>query len=91
MAWQKWSGFHYKSHFNIEEEEFASGGFKKAYKAKSDSPGFECSTWVVIRYLPSALEDIKESGQSVEEHTRKSVQMHCLARNFSLQLKEKVK
>ena len=36
------------------------------------------------------FEDIKESGQSVEEHIRKLVEMHCLAHNFSLQLKEKV-
>ena len=55
MAKMEWVPLQKPVSFLIEEEEFASHGFRKAYKAKSDSPGFECSTWVVKRYLPSAL------------------------------------
>ena len=62
MAKMEWVPLQKPVSFHIEEEEFASGGFRKAYKAKSDSLGFECITWVVKRYLPSALEDIISRG-----------------------------
>jgi hypothetical protein len=47
--------------------------------------------WVIKRYLPTTIKGIEDLGQTAEEHTRKTVQMHVLARNFSLQLEQKVK
>ena len=65
------------------------GGFRKAFKA-SGSGELKGSTWVVKRYLEHAKKDIVELGQSLEEHTKKVVQMHYLARNFTAKLKEEL-
>ena len=77
-----------QAEFVIEEKEFAAGGFRKAFKATSITEGFNKGTWVVKSYLESAVQLIKDTGQTTEEHTRKSVQMQYLARNFASQLKE---
>lgn len=42
------------------------------------------------KYLPEALKLIEETGQTVEIHTKKVVQMHTLAKNFADQLALKV-
>ena len=47
--------------------------------------------WVIKRYLTNTIQEIEDLGQTAEEHTRKTVQMHTLARNVSLQLEQKVK
>ena len=47
-------------------------------------------TWVIKKYLKGTLEDIIKTNQIVESHTRKAMQMHHLARNYTSQLKEKV-
>ena len=65
--------------------------FKKAFKVTSKHPEFVGTTWVVKQYLPSALECIAQTGQTVDQHNLKVVQMHLLAINFSLQLKADVK
>ena len=49
--------------FQIDNDPFASGGFRKAYKAQSGSPGLKNNMWVVKRYLPAAVKDITETGQ----------------------------
>ena len=36
------------------------------------------------------MEVISETNQSVEAHTRKVVQMHCLAQNFANQLRQEI-
>ena len=51
----------------VEVEAFSSGGFRKAYKATSITPGFSDTTWVIKRYLPEALNTIQTVGQTVEE------------------------
>ena len=84
-----WSGKATPVEFNIEREPFGTGGFRKAFKA-SGSGEFKGSTWVVKRYLENAKKDILELGQSLEEHTKKVVQMHYLARNFTAKLKEEL-
>jgi len=56
--------------------------FKKAFKATSKHPEFVGTAWVVKHYLPSALECVAQTGQTVDQHNRKVVQMHLLARNF---------
>jgi len=47
-------------------------------------------TWVVKKYLRSALEIIKTTQETEENHTKKSVQMHYLTHNFASQLKEQI-
>ena len=42
------------------------------------------------RYLEKAAVDILAIGQTLEEHTKKVVQMHYLARNFAAKLKEEL-
>jgi len=84
-----WSKVPTVAEFNEDKEHFAKGGFRKAYKATSKNSMFS-GIWVIKRYLPNTIKAIEEIGQSLEEHTRKTVQMHMLARNFSLQLEQKV-
>ena len=79
-----------QAEFVIEEKELAAGGFRKAFKATSITEGFHRGTWVVKRYLDTTGQLIRETGQTIEEHTRKAVQMHYLARNFASQLNEVV-
>ena len=84
-----WSKIPTVVEFSEEKEPFAQGGFRKAFKATSKHPMYS-GVWVIKRYLPTTVKGIEELGQTAEEHTRKTVQMHALARNFSLQLEQKV-
>ena len=77
--------------FHIEREAIGTGGFRKAFKATTKHPNFSSHAWVVKYYLPKALECIIATGQTVDDHNRKVVQMHLLARNFALQLEEELK
>ncbi|XP_078491805.1 uncharacterized protein LOC144747582 [Ciona intestinalis] len=73
----------------VEKESFSQGGFRKAYKVQSSSkllPG----TWVLKQYLPETLDTLNEINQTPEGHTRKIVQMHMLAANFTSQLAKAV-
>lgn len=85
-----WSKLPTVVEFSEEKEPFAQGGFRKAFKATSKHPMYSVE-WVIKRYLTNAIQEIEDLGQTAEEHTRKTVQMHMLARNFSLQLEQKVK
>ncbi|KXJ04921.1 Eukaryotic elongation factor 2 kinase, partial [Exaiptasia diaphana] len=76
--------------FKEEKEPFGSGGFRAAYIATTKHPNFKDSTWVIKRYLAKAKENIASTNQTTEQHTRKTVQMHYLARNFASQLEQKV-
>ena len=42
------------------------------------------------RYLPTALETIRDTHMTTETHTKKVVQMHMLAKNFADQLARQV-
>ena len=46
---------------------------------------------VIKKYLPGALTVIDITKQTVEEHTKKVVQMHMLAKNLAEQVKKKLK
>lgn len=85
-----WSSKPTNVDFIIDTEPFGIGGFRKALKATSSDREFNKSTWVVKRYLPKAISDIIALGQTVEQQSKKVVQMHYLARNFAAQLKEEV-
>ncbi|CAB3977778.1 transient receptor potential cation channel subfamily M member 6-like [Paramuricea clavata] len=69
-----------------------SSGFRKAYKASSNTAGFEGKDWVVKRYLEKVVNEVtNDLGQSMEEQTKKVVQMHHLSKNFADQLSKTVK
>ena len=85
-----WSKLPTVVEFSEEKEPFAQGGFRKAFKATSKHPMYS-GVWVIKRYLTNTIQEIEDLGQTAKEHTRKTVQMHMLARNFSLQLEQKVK
>ncbi len=76
--------------FAISEHVLGEGAFRKAYKASSSDQDFKEQIWVVKKYKDVALETIAQTNQSVEQHTRKVIQMHCLAQNFACQLAAKV-
>lgn len=78
-----WSAIPEKVEFEIEKEPFAKGGFREVFKAKSPTKEYNECTWVVKRYLPNTLQCIKDLGQTVEEHTKKTVQMQSLAQNIA--------
>ena len=61
--------------FHVDDEPFGSGGFRKAYKARSTTPGFSSQTWVVKKFLPEAITGIEALGQTIEGQTTKAVQM----------------
>jgi hypothetical protein len=81
MANMSWSALPTKAEFVIAEDHFAQGGFRKANKATSQTQGFSDTTWVIKKYLPESVADITASGQDLEGHTKKVVQMHMLAKN----------
>ena len=51
----------------------------------TEPPQFMGTTWVIKRYLPSAVKRINSIGQTVQQHTQKVVQMHLLS-----QLEQKI-
>ena len=51
----EWSTVPLHTEFVIEDKEFAAGGFRKAFKATSITEGFNKGTWVVKKYLESAV------------------------------------
>lgn len=75
------------AYFDIEKTEFARGGFRAAVKATSKSPPFRGGTTYIVKfYHPGTLRAISAVNDSTEDHARKSVQMHVLAKNFADQI-----
>ena len=52
----QWSNVPMEAEFLVAESPFASGGFRRAFKATSITEGFKEVTWVVKKYLKSASE-----------------------------------
>ncbi|XP_077869811.1 transient receptor potential cation channel subfamily M member 6-like [Saccoglossus kowalevskii] len=77
--------------FTIDKEPFGTGGFRHAFKGVSRTANFNTSVWVIKKYLPDALKSIQDTHQTVEQHTKKVVQMHALATNFANQLEYDLK
>ncbi|KAJ7371602.1 hypothetical protein OS493_024278 [Desmophyllum pertusum] len=88
MAWSSQTS---TVEFSIVKEPFGKGGFREAFKATSKTPGFQHQQWVVKKYLKSAVDIIEETKQTIEQHTKKVVQMHMLAKNFMLKLEQDLK
>ena len=71
----------------IEEKKcLGYGGFQRLNSATSSHRELAGSTWVIKRYLSEAETFIADTGQNVEEHSKKAVQMHLLATNLALPL-----
>ena len=79
-----------KAEFLIESTHFGEGGFRRAYKATSPTPKFGKKDWVIKKYLPSTLETIEKTNQTIESYTKKTVQTHVLAQSFANQLQAKI-
>lgn len=76
--------------FMIEDEPFSSGAFRDAFKPTCNDH-LHLGDWVVKKYKPTSNETIKEVLKStVEDHTRKQVQMHAVARNITRRFSSKV-
>ena len=54
----EWSTAPMTVEFRIADQPFASGGFREAFKATSDTLGFSGVTWVIKKYLRGTLEDV---------------------------------
>ena len=74
-----WPSVSEKIELVVEQKPFAAGGFREVYKAKSPTKGYSGRSWVLKKYLPKTLEFIEELKQTVEDHTKKTVQMQSLA------------
>ena len=74
----------------IDEDPLGTGGFRQAFKDTSQTKSFDHTSWVVKKYLAKTVSDIEILGQTVEQHTKKVVQMHCLARNFTARMQQEV-
>eukprot|EP00794_Sanderia_malayensis_P013427 gene13427-14807_t len=86
MATLAWSRQPINADFKIDKEPFGTGGFRSAFKAYSTSQNLGATEWVVKKYLQCAVDVINATKQSLEQHTRKVVQMHTLAKNFAHKL-----
>jgi hypothetical protein len=87
-----WSVLPQTVEFTVENIALGEGGFRRAYKASSSTTGFEGKEWVVKRYLEDVVKEITtDLNQSMEEQTKKVIQMHYLSKNFADQLSQVVK
>uniref|UniRef100_A0A7M5TWE5 Alpha-type protein kinase domain-containing protein n=1 Tax=Clytia hemisphaerica TaxID=252671 RepID=A0A7M5TWE5_9CNID len=83
----KWTS-HGSCSFQIDEKILGTGGFRNAYSATSQNGMFKNKTWVLKRYKTEAEQSVAERQQSLEDHTKTSVQMVALSNYFSSKLKE---
>ena len=57
---------------------------------KNESCGQSCGSFTEVKkYLPSTLETIEKTNQTIESYTKKTVQTHVLAQSFANQLQAK--
>ncbi|KAJ7365535.1 hypothetical protein OS493_005647 [Desmophyllum pertusum] len=74
----------------IDAEKFSSGGFRDAYEGRSLSPN-DNQKWVIKKYNTKAKDTIVTTMKTTaEDHTRKQVQMHSVARQLTKQFSSKV-
>jgi len=77
--------------FHIQKEKFAEGGFRNAFKAYSVENG-QTNMWVVKKFKSSAWKKVSDIYEmSLEEHTRKQVQMHVAAQSITNRLTKKLR
>ena len=75
--------------FTIQAEKFAEGGFREAYKAYTVENGNN-KLWVIKKFKKDSWDKVAEVyGMTLEEHTRKQVQMHMAAQAIANRLVKK--
>ncbi len=84
-----WSLKPVRAEFQVESIHFREGGFRRAYRATSPTAEFKGKQWVLKKYLPSTIECVEKTNQSLEDYTKKTVQTHVLAKSFAQQLQAK--
>lgn len=67
----------------IENDHFDEGAFRKAFKAVEVETERQ---WVVKKYKTKTVDGFSHLNMSREEHARKQVQMHTVARNLAQRL-----
>ena len=77
--------------FMIDELKFAHGGFRDAHNAYAQSSKLPSRKWVVKKYQNGAIKAITDDLHiSIEDHTRKQVQLHAVARSMAKQFSRRV-
>ena len=72
---------------SLSKEKFASGAFRDAYEATVISGGLQPGEkYVVKKFKEEQTKEVERLFHSIEDHTRKMVQMNSLARNFAMKL-----
>ena len=74
---------------HLENKHLEEGGFRRAHKAFETNCD-KTTTWVVKVYKQDAQETIENDlNLTLEDHTRKQVQMHAVARHIAISLQKK--
>ena len=77
------------SNFRIQLQKFAEGGFRNAFKAYTTEDG-STKIWVIKKFKEAAWEACGPTyNMSLEQHTRKQVQMHTAAKAITAQCTKK--
>ena len=79
--WKKMSS----TEFQIDNKHFAEGGFRQAYMATTNDKKFSRNKKWVVKISKDEVSDAIEIklGLSIEDHTRKQVQLHSAARSIA--------
>ena len=74
-----------------ENKPFAEGGFREAFLATEVLPNNKSGKkWVVKTYKSGHMDEVLTNIRMTEEqHTRKQVQMHCVAHNIAVSMSRK--
>lgn len=67
---------------SLQRKPFAHGAFREAFLAK-DIAGLPKGKYVLKKYMEKEVKGIEDLFGTIEAHTRKSVQLNALARNFA--------
>lgn len=68
----------------IEGTKFAQGAFRNAYRGKATGKEVMPNEWVLKQYQEKAISTIEQDlKMTLEDHTRKQVQMHSVTRNIA--------
>lgn len=77
--------------FHVEKEHFAEGAFRYAFKAYT-MENYVNKQYVIKKFKSSTWKNVAHSyGMSLEEHTRKQIQMHMAAQAITNRLKKRTK
>jgi hypothetical protein len=75
----------FQATLSLAKETFLSGGVRDAYIATPLS-GLNSGKYVLKKVREQKVNEIEKLFKSIEEHTRKAVQMNAVVRNFALTL-----